>query len=307
VAAPVTTAPDLNQFTGYLLRRAFVKAVGAARACIPESSHVREAAVMAILRERGAISQRSLADVTHVNRTLIVKLVDELETKGWVVRERNPGDRRSYALRLTALGASALDDLQADLDRGEAELTKPLTSAERKRLKHLLRLLLADDPSVGVDVLAERSGYLIAHAHRLLRGWAETRLQSLELHPRDFGLLSALGRDEPCSQSHLAASLGVTPPAVLMLVDELEAKGLLTRLRNSADRRANDVTLTREGRQRLRAARVAAAGLQAQSVARLGEEGDVELRRLLAKLLQPELGTPSTTAQPPQDPTHASL
>ncbi len=182
-----------------------------------------------------------------------------------------------------------------------------MTSAERQRLKHLLRRLLADDPSVGVGVLAERSGYLIAHAHRLLRGWAETRLQSLELHPRDFGLLSALGRDEPCSQSHLAASLGVTPPAVLMLVDELEAKGLLTRLRNSADRRANDVTLTREGRQRLRAARLAAAGLQAQSVARLGEEGDVELRRLLTKLLQPELGTPSTTAQPPQDPTHASL
>ncbi len=106
MAASVTTAPDLNQFTGYLLRRAFVKAVGAARACIPESAHVREVAVMAILRERGAISQRSLADVTHVNRSLIVKLVDELETKGWVVRERNPGDRRSYALRLTALGAS---------------------------------------------------------------------------------------------------------------------------------------------------------------------------------------------------------
>jgi DNA-binding MarR family transcriptional regulator len=288
--APVTTPRDLNQFTGYLLRRAFVRAVGAARACIPETAHVREVTVMAILRERGAISQRLLADVTHVNRSLVVKLVDELEAKGWVLRERNPGDRRSYALRLTPLGASALDDLQTDLDKGEAELTKQLTPAERQRLKYLLRLLLADDPSAGVGALAERSGYLIAQAHRLLREWAEARLQSLGLHPRDFGLLTALGRDAPCSQNHLATTLGITPPAVLMFIDELEDKGLVSRLRSSADRRANDVSLTVEGRRRLKAAQLAATGLQDQATARLGKEGDRELRRLLTKLLQPQQG-----------------
>jgi DNA-binding MarR family transcriptional regulator len=283
----------LNQFTGYLLRRAFVKAVGAARECIPETAHVRQVAVMAILRERGALSQRTLADLTHVNPTLMVKLVDELETKAWVARDRNPDDRRSYALRLTQLGLSALVQLESDLDRGEAEFTAPLTETERMRLKELLRVLLEDDEALGVAELAERAGYLVTHAHRLLREWAEVELESLDLHPRDFGVLATLSADEPCSQSQLAVRLGVTPAAVLLFLDELGSKGLVTRLRRADDRRVHDLSLTDEGRRRLKAAQRAAARLQGRAVARLGEAGDVELRALLTKLLEPLAGQPT--------------
>jgi DNA-binding MarR family transcriptional regulator len=277
----------LNQFTGYLLRRAFVKAAGAARDCIPETAHVRQVAVMVILRERGAISQRSLADLTHVNPTLMVKLVDELERKAWVARDRNPEDRRSYALRLTELGLSALAELESDLDRGEAEFTAPLTERERGRLKELLCVLLADDEALSVAELAERTGYLVTHAHRMLREWAEAELEGLALHPRDFGVLATLSADEPCSQTQLALRLGVTPAAVLMFLDELEPKGLVTRLRRADDRRVHDISLTDEGRRRLKAAQRAAARLQGRAVARLGEGGDAELRALLAKLLEP--------------------
>src|SRR4051812_793501 len=112
--------PQLAQLTGYLLRRAFVRSAGVARACIPEDSHVREVAVLAILAERGSISQRELAEITHVNQTLVVKLVDTLEAKSWVVRERNVADRRSYALVLTPAGVRALTEFNDDLDRSEA-------------------------------------------------------------------------------------------------------------------------------------------------------------------------------------------
>jgi DNA-binding MarR family transcriptional regulator len=254
---------------------------------------------MVILRARGAISQRSLADLTHVNPTLMVKLVDELERKSWVVRDRNPDDRRSYALRLTELGFSALAELESDLDRGEAEFTAPLTETERGRLKELLCVLLADDEALGVAELAERTGYLVTHAHRMLREWAEVELEGLDLHPRDFGVLATLSADEPCSQSQLAVRLGVTPAAVLMFLDELEPKGLVTRLRRADDRRVHDISLTDEGRRRLKAARRAAARLQGRAVARLGEAGDDELRALLATLLEPVDAhrTPQQTAE----------
>jgi DNA-binding MarR family transcriptional regulator len=284
-----TSGPDLRLFTGYLLRHAFVKAVGVAKECIPPEAHVRDVAVMAILAEQGAVSQRSLGDVTHVNRTLIVKLIDKLEANGWVVRDRNPQDRRSYALRLTAEGAAALAELRADLDEGDAKLTIALTSSEREHLNRHLRILLTGDAALRIKMLADKSGYLIAQAHRLLRDWAERSLAQLDLHPRDFGLLAVLGRDEPCSQNHLAAKLGVTPPAVLMFLDELEGRGLVSRSRNTDDRRVYDVTMTTSGRRLLRAAQRAAAILQARAVERLGVDGDAELRELLLKLLDPEV------------------
>jgi DNA-binding MarR family transcriptional regulator len=79
----------------------------------------------------------------------------------------------------------------------------------------------------------------------------------------------------------------VTPAAVLMFLDELEPKGLVTRLRRADDRRVHDISLTDEGRRRLKAAQRAAARLQGRAVALLGEDGDAELRTLLAKLLEP--------------------
>jgi len=39
---------------------------------------------------------------------VMVGLVDSLGTRGWVVRERKLDDRRSYALRLTGVGRTAL-------------------------------------------------------------------------------------------------------------------------------------------------------------------------------------------------------
>jgi len=280
-----TPAPPLEQFTGYLLRLAYVRSTGAAAACLPDDAHVREALLLSTLAEHGAMSQRELGGMARVNRSLIVKLVDGLEAKGWVVRERNAHDRRSYALLVTPAGASRLAALESDLDQAEAELTSRLTRPEGERLKKRLRELLAGDPSLAVTSLIDRTGYLVTHAHHLVRGWAEQKLGPLGLGPRDFGVLMTVAREEPCSQTHLAAALGVTSPGVLGFVTELEANGYVSRSRNAADRRLLDLTLTEDGRRCLADGLRAARETQARVVARLGVAGDEDLRRLLAKLL----------------------
>jgi DNA-binding MarR family transcriptional regulator len=281
----VSGAPDLHQLTGFLLRRAFVKAVGAAQACLTADAHLREVLVLFILDQRGAMSQRSIGDLTGIHQTLIVKLVDGMETSGWVARERNPADRRSYALRLTDEGAAALRRLQAQLDQADSELTSDLTSTETARLTMLLHQLLEGDPSLEVPALSDRVGYLIARVHRSMLARAELSLQPLGLHPRDFGVLSLVCSDQPCSQRHLAQRLGVSAPAVLGFVDNLASAGLLRRSRKPGDRRSYDVTLTPAGAERLARAREAAVALQADVVRRLGPEGDSELRGLLRKIV----------------------
>jgi DNA-binding MarR family transcriptional regulator len=114
---------------------------------------------------------------------------------------------------------------------------------------------------------------------------ATAALEPLGLSPRDFGVLSALSTAQPCSQQRLAAIMGVSAPAVLAFVDELEAAGLVSRRRNRADRRAYDLTLTQEGRDVLGKARAVALEMQAGIARTLGAGPDQDLRDLLEKVI----------------------
>jgi DNA-binding MarR family transcriptional regulator len=218
-----------QQFTGFLLRRAYVVSREHAQACIGEDTTVREVPALTLIRDDGAISQRRLGELLNLNRTTIGKLVDTLEAKRLIVRDRDSHDRRSYALRLTDEGARVLSRLHRFLEMGEAHLTQPLTPAEHERLTAALRELLAGDATVSIQGLGNRCGYLIARAHRMMFHRATAALQPLGLSPRDFGVLSALSTAQPCSQQRLAAIMGVSAPAVLAFVDELEAAGLVSR------------------------------------------------------------------------------
>jgi DNA-binding MarR family transcriptional regulator len=285
----VARAPQpLTQYTGYLLRRAFVKSAQCARDCLPPDGPIREWVALLVIAERGPVSQRTLGQIAHINRSLVVKLVDTLEAKSWVVRERSERDRRTYALRLTSAGRAALEAVAGDLDRGERALTAGLTDQEARRLRARRADLLGDDPSTSVTSLCERTGYLVAQAHRVLRDRAASRLEPLGLHPRHFGLLATLVKEQPCSQSHLAATLGISAPGVLAILHDLETAALVSRVRNAGDRRVHDLTLTEKGWQVFRQAQAVAAEVQDEVRGRLGPAGDQDLRDLLAKLLRDE-------------------
>jgi len=285
-----------QQFTGFLLRGAYVVSRQHAQACIGEDSTVRDVPALTLIRDGGAISQRRLGELLHLNRTTTGKLVDGLEAKGLIVRARDAADRRSYALRLTEQGRQVLAELHRSLEEGEAHLMQPLTRSEHERLGAALRLLLADDATVAIEGLGNRCGYLIARAHRMMFARATGALAPLGLTPRDFGVLAALAIAQPCSQQRLAAIMGVSAPAVLAFVDELEAAGLVSRRRNAADRRAYDLTLTDRGTALLGEARAVALDLQATVARTLGAAADRDLRDLLGKVIAVEPFGPERNA-----------
>lgn len=282
---PHAAPSHLSEMTGFLLRSAYLKAADCAQACISETAPPRELTILAILDERGPLSQRQLCDLLQVNRTIMVKLVDNLEERGWVIRDRNPNDRRSYALRVTEVGTKSLDGFRGDLDQAERVLTKALTPRQRNSLRKELLALLDGEHWMSIDSLTGHAGFLITQAHRMIRDWATRELEPVGLDPRDFGVLVTLWREQPCSQNHLAQVLGVSAPAALSFVEQLEATGLVHRERNANDRRFYDLTLTPAGQQRLKAARKAAGKVQQRIAARLGERGDAELRRLLTRVI----------------------
>src|SRR5437763_10082952 len=158
--------PALAQQTGYLLRIAFVRAGEVGSAVLPEGTSVRFYGVLQTLTELGPRSQHELSGLLHVNRTMMVALIDAMEAARLVERRRNPADRRSYALEPTDEGRRVLPVLAAAVDRAEMELTGDLTPEERARLQELLRaVVISGDQQREIPAgLADRTGYLVSIA-----------------------------------------------------------------------------------------------------------------------------------------------
>ena len=287
-AATLRLAPALVEQTGYLLRIAFVRAGEVGAASLPEGTSVRFYGVLQTLTELGPRSQHELSRLLHVNRTMMVGLIDAMEGAGLVERRRNPTDRRSYALEPTAEGRSALPGLTAGADRAETELTRTLAADERARLQELLRAIVVsgeERPEIPVG-LAHRTGYLLSVAHLRVRGRFEELLREAGIGAPDFGALATIARSGPLSQQQVAEQLSLTGTAVVQIVDRLEADGLVERRRNSTDRRSYALGLTPRGRTTLKRARAALDQSNAELARTLGGgPAERELHGLLRKLL----------------------
>lgn len=87
------------------------------------------------------LGQSRLAEAMEVDRSAIVKVVDQLEKRNLIVREPSPNDKRSHCLRLTGEGRKALRRMEALVLRHEDEFTKELSVEERRVLIRLLMRL----------------------------------------------------------------------------------------------------------------------------------------------------------------------
>jgi len=112
--------------------------------------HMRHMPVLTALDAEGPKSQAQLTEMTWIDRTTMVALVDELEEMGLVERAKNPRDRRAYQVQLTPAGRDmVVRAVEAHRVADEATL-EPLTPEERQTLRALLaRLAEAEEPLPG--------------------------------------------------------------------------------------------------------------------------------------------------------------
>ena len=90
----------------------------------------------------GPCSQQTLSEELRIDRSVMVSVCDELERAGHVSRERNPRDRRSYAVTITGSGRRRLAEAEASVPAFLDATFDALTPAERGRLGELLTKLL---------------------------------------------------------------------------------------------------------------------------------------------------------------------
>lgn len=109
------------------------------------------AGILRLIATEPSLNQRELASRLQALPSRVVALVDELETRGMLTRQRRPADRRAHTLQLTDAGRDALTSLRQIATAHEAEITATLTHQEHEQLAHLLaRLADANGLTPGV-------------------------------------------------------------------------------------------------------------------------------------------------------------
>src|SRR3954454_22916123 len=99
-------------------------------------------------------------------------------------------------------------------------------------------------------------------------------------------VLSSLKNGEHRTQGDLAAAMGIRQPTLTHHLDGLERAGLVTRDPAPDNRRVQRVTLTEAGEQLFVRMRRSAAAFDGRLTAGLDDDEVLQLRRLLAQLVE---------------------
>jgi DNA-binding MarR family transcriptional regulator len=101
----------------------------------------RQAGILTLITESGPMTQKALGTALRIDRTTMVALIDDLETRGLAERRRHPRDRRAFLVTATPLGQQAKTAAIGILDRQQRRFLAPLDEQERRLLADLLRRL----------------------------------------------------------------------------------------------------------------------------------------------------------------------
>lgn len=159
-------------------------------------------------------------------------------------------------------------------DRGEAPWTADLAAAG---LDGGSPSLAATVPFRSVGFTISTTGYAVARLFRQI-------LAPLELEPREFALLRAVGASEGQSQQAIGERLQIPASRMVAFVDALEARGLLERRQNKLDRRARALHLTGNGADLLARAFALAAAHERELCAGLSDAERGQLLDLLQRV-----------------------
>lgn len=133
----------LGTFVGYALKRSYLNFQADFIASLSHLSlRPGQFAALSIIIDNPDISQSRLARALAIERSGVVLIVDELEGRDLISRNKVPGDRRSYALRATVEGETLRAEAVRTIRDHEDRLLAPLSAGERETLADLLSRLV---------------------------------------------------------------------------------------------------------------------------------------------------------------------
>ncbi len=107
----------------------------------PLDLNLTQASVIGYVAEFGATTQTRLADHLGIGRAAIGSVVDQLEWRGLVERQPDPGDRRVWRVEITPAGRTTCAEIEQVDEVLRAELRHGIGREERQALSWVLTRL----------------------------------------------------------------------------------------------------------------------------------------------------------------------
>lgn len=156
-SAQLRLPDELLEKSGFLMVRLAMGFKARAIAELEEAGYSQyHYSVLAVLGAQVRKTQSVIAESLGLDPSQLVGILDALEQRGLIERQRDPEDRRRHVVSLTARGRTQLVRLRERIDRLEDELFTPLDTKSRKTFHELLLRLVAyhdpqcaDSPCVG--------------------------------------------------------------------------------------------------------------------------------------------------------------
>lgn len=134
----------VRDIVGYLSYFVFAKTTKLAMAHFDKLGlNTKEGLVLELVANNPTASQADIARKAGMKPPLLVKILDDLTTQGYLLREPSPTDRRRHQLRLTAAGEALRGEVKDAHMAGNDELfdAASFSAEERAQLFALLKKL----------------------------------------------------------------------------------------------------------------------------------------------------------------------
>ena len=148
----------------------------------------------------------------------------------------------------------------------------------------------AADQPLDQEMLLSLVGYNCRRAYLSIMPLFHERMSEYDLRAVDFSVLSLLHANPNITQKRLSNAINVSPPNLAILLDRLEARGLLLRQRNPLDKRSQTLILTPGGEKMAGQAEQTVSKLEAEATSALSNAERQQLLVLLQKIFTPARG-----------------
>lgn len=158
----------------------------------------------------------------------------------------------------------------------------PMSATQQNRTSVEAKSVAA--PDGGAESLS--IGYLTRYAHRAFVKALADELEPHGILSAQWSVLRILWDIEGLTQVELADRMRVEKASLTGVLEGMERRGLILRVRNEDDRRKINITLTAQGRRLKSQLLPHAVKINRKATRGMSGSETLELRRLLAKLIQ---------------------